>query len=56
MSAIQEKFPVRKTAGQKEAFRAWLRAEAERLGYAVREERNGSSVNVIVGDAEKAER
>lgn len=52
---IEETFLQRKTPEQKAAFRAWLKEEMVKLGYAVREETNGSSVNVIAGDVEQAE-
>ena len=50
-------YEVRKTKGQKEAFRAWLCRELEQLGYAPRVESRRALVmnhNVVAGDPEKA--
>ena len=53
---ILENFQVRKSTGQKRAFRAWLRGELEGAGWAVTEESGRfSGTNVIAGDPEKAE-
>lgn len=59
MRTIQEKlladFEIRKTAGQKAAFRTWLRETLTGEGYTVTEEKGNFSTNVVVGDAEKAD-
>ena len=59
LTTLAERFPVRKSANQKEAFRQWMVFEqAPALGYEARvEESNGfvKSRNVIVGDPETAE-
>ena len=54
---ITERFPVRKTAAQKKAFRQWLTAEITALGYTARLEENdrGRQQNIIAGDPEHAE-
>ena len=49
-------FQVRKSCGQKRAFRAWLRGQLEGAGWTVTEESGRfSGTNVIAGDPEKAE-
>lgn len=50
-----EKFPIRKTKAQKESFRTWAVEEAAKLGYTAQVEKKGSSNNVVIGDADKAE-
>lgn len=54
---ITERFPIRKTAGQKQAFRQWLVGEIAQMGYTARIEENdkGRQQNVIAGDPEHAE-
>ena len=54
---ITERFPVRKTAAQKKAFRQWVMGECARMGYTARIEENdkGRQQNIIVGDPEHAE-
>ena len=54
---LTELFPVRKTAGQKKAFRHWLLAQAAEMGYSARIEQNdkGRQQNIVVGDPEHAE-
>lgn len=53
---ILSDFQIRKSWGQKRAFRAWLRRELEGAGWTVTEERGRfSGTNVIAGDPEKAE-
>ena len=49
---ITERFPIRKTAAQKKAFRQWVMAEIAQMGYPARVEQNdrGRQQNVIVGD------
>lgn len=59
LETLVERFPVRKSGKQKEAFRQWLVSEQARaLGYEARVEENGSvptSRNVVIGDPETAE-
>lgn len=55
IDTLIEKFPIRKTKAQKEAFRAWVLEECAHLGYAAQEEKKGSSTNVVVGDADSAQ-
>lgn len=50
-----EKFPIRKTKAQKEAFRTWALEEAQKLGYSAQVEKKGSSNNVVIGDPDSAE-
>ena len=53
---VLSEFQIRKSTGQKRAFRAWLRGELEGAGWAVTEESGRfSGTNVIAGDPEKAE-
>ncbi len=52
-ATILERFQIRKTKRQKEAFRGFLTEELKKLGYAPRVEGKGSK-NVIVGDPETA--
>ena len=54
---ITERFPIRKTAAQKKAFRQWLMGEIARMGYRARIEENdkGRQQNIVVGDPEHAE-
>lgn len=55
IDTLIEKFPIRKNKAQKENFRAWVLEEADKLGYAARVEKKGSSNNVVIGDADSAE-
>lgn len=55
IDTLIEKFPIRKNKQQKEDFRTWVLAEAEKLGYTAQVEKKGSSNNVVIGDADKAE-
>lgn len=52
---ITQRFPVRRTPEQKEAFRLWLQAECGRMGYSVQVEEAGKHLNVVVGDPEMAQ-
>ena len=54
---ITERFPIRKTAAQKKAFRQWVMGECAQMGYTARIEENdkGRQQNIIVGDPEHAE-
>jgi len=55
IDTLIEKFPIRKNKQQKEDFRTWVLAEAEKLGYTAQVAKKGSSNNVVIGDADKAE-
>ena len=59
LETVVEKFPVRKSGKQKEAFRQWVVSEAAKsMGYEARVERGRGLVenyNVVVGDPETAE-
>ena len=45
---LTERFPIRKTAAQKKAFRQWVMGEISRMGYRARVEENaGILVSVI---------
>lgn len=59
LETLVEKFPVRKSAKQKEAFRKWVVSDAAKsLGYEARVEQGRGLVenyNVVVGDPETAE-
>lgn len=55
IDTLIEKFPIRKNKAQKEAFRAWVLEESEKLGYTAQVEKKGSSNNVVIGDADSAE-
>lgn len=51
---LAERFPVRKTKAQKQAFREWLTEELKALGCEPREETNGHlrARSILVGDPE----
>ena len=51
---LNEKFPIRRSKEQKEAFRAWFMQQAEELGYSARVEDVKGHQNVVVGDPETA--
>ena len=58
LETLVEKFPVRKSAAQKEAFRQWMVEQAPAMGYQARvEETTGipTSRNVVIGDPETAQ-
>ncbi|MBP3452488.1 MAG: M28 family peptidase [Clostridia bacterium] len=55
IDTLLEKFPIRKTKLQKEEFRNWVMDECMKLGYTAQVETKGSSNNVVIGDADKAE-
>lgn len=55
IDTLIEKFPIRKTKLQKECFRNWVMDECMKLGYTAQVETKGSSNNVVIGDADKAE-
>lgn len=52
---LTTQFPVRKTAAQKQAFRAWVVKECAEMGYTAVPDEKGYSRNVVVGDPETAE-
>ena len=52
---IFEAYHVRKSKKQKAAFREYICCELEKAGYAPKEEKKGSSCNVVAGDPEKAD-
>ena len=52
---LNEKYPIRRKAAQKQAFRAWFLEQAQGMGYSARVEETGGHQNVVVGDPEKAE-
>ena len=54
---ITERFPVRKTEEQKQAFRQWVKAEIAGMGYSARvvESDKGRQQNIVVGDPLHAE-
>lgn len=51
---ILEKYQVRKSRKQKEAFRAWLCGELEAAGYAPKVEKGFAARNVVAGDPDTA--
>ena len=57
LETINEKFPIRRSDKQKEAFRKWVMAEMNAMGYRAHVEENdkGKHRNVIAGDPESAE-
>ena len=55
ISTLVEKFPIRRSKEQKEAFRAWAVAQAESMGYQARVESLKDHHNVIIGDPETAQ-
>ena len=54
INTLVEKFPIRRSKEQKEAFRAWFMQQAEELGYSARVEDVKGHQNVVVGDPETA--
>lgn len=54
IETLQERFPVRKSKAQKEAFRTWAVSEASYLGYEASIV-GKTSKNVVIGDADKAQ-
>lgn len=56
LEEIVARFPVRRKAEQKKAFRDWAVEEIRRMGYSVKVEQNGaaSHQNIVVGNPEKA--
>lgn len=56
LEEITSRFPIRRKAEQKKAFRDWALAEIRRMGYSVKVEQTGLPCheNIIVGNPEKA--
>lgn len=56
LTLLGERFPVRKTKAQREAFRAWLTEELSALGYRAVPETNGflKAPSLTVGSPEKS--
>lgn len=54
LQEITDRFPIRKTAEQKEAFLKYASAVARKLGYTCRVEENGHNRNWVAGDPEHA--
>ncbi|MBE5797118.1 MAG: M28 family peptidase [Clostridiales bacterium] len=56
LEQINEKFPIRRTDAQKEAFRKWALEQMAGMGYHARVEENdkGKHLNVVAGDPDKA--
>ena len=55
LQELLEKYQVRKTNAQKEAFLSWAQAQCKGMGYAARvEENKGSKLcrNLVAGDIE----
>ena len=53
---LVEKFPIRRSAEQKEAFRKYVLKEAASLGYRARVEQSGGKHdNIVIGNPEKAQ-
>lgn len=56
LEEITSRFPIRRKAEQKKAFRDWAVQEIRRMGYSVKVEQSGLQCheNIIVGNPEKA--
>lgn len=55
LETMNEKFPIRKSGVQKEAFRKWVLGQMKELGYSPRVEENGSHSNIVAGNPETAQ-
>ena len=55
IDTLNERFPIRKSRAQKEAFRSWVLEECRRLGYEAAAEDKGYSRNVMIGNPETAQ-
>ncbi len=55
IQTLNEKYPIRRSKAQKEAFRAWFIQQAGEMGYSAQMEENGGHQNVVIGDPEKAQ-
>ena len=51
---ILDKYQIRKSKAQKDAFRSFLTPIAKDLGYTLKVEKNGNAKNVVIGDPESA--
>ena len=54
INALVEKFPVRRSKEQKDAFRAWAVEQAESMGYQAQVESVKNNHNVVIGNPETA--
>ena len=54
LDEIDARFALRNTPAQKEAFRAYAGRRMLEAGFAVRDETQDGSVNLVIGDAESA--
>lgn len=52
---ITQRFPVRRTPEQKEAFRRWIQEETAQMGYSAQVEEADKHQNVVIGDPETAQ-
>ena len=55
INTLVEKFPVRRSKVQKEAFRAWAVEQAESMGYQAQVEALKDHHNVVIGNPENAQ-
>ena len=55
LQQIADRFPVRKSAEQKQAFLKYAAAAARKMGYAAHVEENGRHRNLVMGQPETAE-
>jgi len=55
ISTLVEKFPVRRSKEQKEAFRAWAVEQAQAMGYQAQVESLKDHHNVVIGSPETAQ-
>ena len=55
ISTLVEKFPVRRSKEQKEAFRAWAVEQAQAMGYQAQVESQKDHHNVVIGSPETAQ-
>ena len=54
INTLVEKFPIRRSKEQKEAFRAWAVEQATQMGYQAQVEAVKDHNNVVIGDPETA--
>ena len=55
INTLVEKFPIRRSKEQKEAFRVWAVEQAAQMGYQARVESLKDHHNVVIGDPETAQ-
>lgn len=55
INTLVEKFPIRRSKAQKEAFRVWAVEQAQSMGYQARVEAIKDHNNVVIGDPETAQ-